>query len=131
MKVYIAGKITGDPQYRSKFAKAAEKIKYTLQKENLKLLFETIREAVAAGKDRAILADELIERIEAIPEIVILNPAILPHGLEHSDYMHIDFAMIDVADKVYFLPCWTDSPGAKMELEYCRQKNKEMEFVSW
>ena len=86
IKVYIAGKITGDPNYREKFAEAAEKIK-------------------DAGN---------------IP----LNPAELPAGMTAADYMRICFAMIDICDWVCFLPDWEASPGARLEMEYCRYIDK-------
>jgi hypothetical protein len=47
-----------------------------------------------------------------------LLPSILPGGLEHEEYMHICYAMIDVCDAVYFLDNWKDSKGAKMEHDY-------------
>ena len=33
--------------------------------------------------------------------------------------MKICFAMIDVADEVYFLPDWEESGGAQLEKAYC------------
>ena len=51
---------------------------------------------------------------------VVLNPAKLPKGMEHDDYMWICYSMIDVANEVYFMPCWEKSKGAKMEYEYCK-----------
>lgn len=86
MKAYIAGKITGDPNYREKFQKGVEalqKIGYT-----------------------------------------VLTPATLPDGMRRGDYMKICFAMIDVADIVFFLPDWFDSPGARLEYMYCDYTNK-------
>ena len=55
VKIYIAGKITGDKKYRAKFREAAK-------------------------------------AMEAMGHIV-LNPAILPVGLEERDYMRITLAM--------------------------------------
>ena len=86
MKIYIAGKITDDPNYRRKFDKAASRLK-------------------SNGN-------------------IVLNPSILPNGMEHHEYMHICFAMIDVADYLYFLPDWKDSKGAVMEYEYAKQNGK-------
>ncbi len=86
MKVYIAGKITGDPNYRAKFAAAEAALK-------------------AAGH---------------IP----LNPAVLPDGMADADYLQITFAMLDVADKVAFLPDWIESEGAMVERAYCRRIRK-------
>ena len=35
---------------------------------------------------------------------IVLNPAVLPSGMQPADYMRICFAMIDTADAVSFLP---------------------------
>ena len=47
---------------------------------------------------------------------VILNPAILPDGLTHEQYMGICLAMVDVADAIYMMSGWEESKGAKAEL---------------
>lgn len=86
MKIYIAGKITGDPKYRDRFRGEAEKL----------------------------------ERMGYI----VLNPAELPEGMSKAEYMRICFAMIDCADTVFLLPGWQDSPGARLELAYCRYIGK-------
>ena len=86
IKTYIAGKITGDPNYREKFAGAAKCV-----------------------ADRG-----------NIP----LNPAELPTGMATADYMRICLAMIDICDFAYFLPGWEDSPGAQLELNYCKYIGK-------
>jgi len=90
MIIYIAGKITGDPNYKVKFDKAAKRL--------------------SAKGD------------------IVLNPSILPLGLDYDDYMHIDFAMIDVADTVYFLKDYKDSPGAMKEWHYAIWIKKEMMY---
>ena len=89
MKIYIAGKITGNENYREEFAKAQAELE----------------------KDGHI----------------VLNPAVLPEGLTKGEYMRICFAMIDVADQVVFLPGWQDSDGARLEEQYCRYIEKEVE----
>ena len=66
--IYIAGKITGYPQYKEKFQRAEETLK-------------------GWG-------------------YVVLNPAVLPAGLTQEEYMHICYAMIDVAETVFFLNNW-------------------------
>lgn len=88
MKVYIAGKITGDPDYKRKFREARS----LLQKRGHK----------------------------------ILDSSILPEGFGYEDYMKICFAMIDVCDAVCLLGDWQDSPGAKREYEYAKNKEKIM-----
>lgn len=61
-------------------------------------------------------------------EKVVLNPAMLPEGMRHEDYMHICLPMIDVADKVYFMSDWVESKGAKMEHDYCIARGKLIEY---
>lgn len=58
-----------------------------------------------------------------------LVPSCLPEGLTEADYMRICFAMIDVADRVAFLPNWEDSNGAKLEYEYCEYTGKPVMFL--
>ena len=45
----------------------------------------------------------------------VLNPAVLPDGMEHHEYMTICLAMVEVADQVFLLPGWRESKGACME----------------
>jgi len=86
MKIYIAGKITGDENYREKF------------------------EVFANYEDRQ----------GNIP----LNPAVLPAGMTQADYMRICFAMLDCADEARFIPGYEESPGAMLELDYCKKVGK-------
>lgn len=86
MKIYLAGKITGNPNYKAEFERHA-------------IAYE------AEGH-------------------IVLNPAELPEGMAKEDYMRICFAMIDVADKVYFLPGWYGSAGARLEYDYCKYIGK-------
>lgn len=88
LKIYIAGKITGDENYKAKF----EEKQKELEKQGH----------------------------------IVLNPATLPKGMSNEDYMRICFAMIDVADIVYFLDDWKDSEGAKLEFDYCYYTGKEI-----
>lgn len=90
MKVYIAGKITGNPNYKRQFAEAEQKLR-------------------AQGH-------------------TTMNPAVLPDGFEHHEYMRICFSMIDVCDGVFFLNNWQDSAGAIMEHGYAKQGEKELMF---
>lgn len=61
----------------------------------------------------------------------VLNPCWIDAemaNLEHSEYLHIDFAMIDIADGIYMLSDWQDSTGAKMEYDYALKSGKEVIF---
>lgn len=87
-KIYIAGKITGDPYYKTSFTAAEE-----------------------SYKDLG---------------YIVLNPSCLPEGMKKEDYMRICFAMIDTADVVAFLPGYETSPGAQLELQYCRYIGKDV-----
>ena len=49
---------------------------------------------------------------------VALNPAVLPDGLLHREYMQICIAMLKVADAIYQLPGWEKSTGALIEHDY-------------
>ena len=68
------------------------------------------------------------ENLEKLGHIV-LNPAQLPEGMTATDYMRVNFAMIDVADIVVFLPDWRDSKGARLEHAYCEYIGKQMIFT--
>ncbi len=91
-KIYIAGKITGDPNYKEKIA-------------------DVQKDLEAEG-------------------YIVLNPAVLPQGLTSAEYMKICFAMIDTADAVAFIEGFVDSPGAMLELEYCKYTKKNAFMVS-
>lgn len=88
MKVYIAGKITGDPDYRAKFKRAE---------------------------------DQLREEGHTV-----INPAVLPSGMDRADYGRICAAMLDSADAVCFLGDFGESRGAKVEYDYCQYTEKKI-----
>ncbi len=52
---------------------------------------------------------------------VILNPAILPDGMTHDQYMVICLAMVDCANELYMLKGWRKSKGAKLEYQRARK----------
>jgi hypothetical protein len=57
-------------------------------------------------------------------EHVVMNPACLPLGFEHADYLQICFKMIDACDAVVFLPDWETSKGAGMEYAHAVETGK-------
>ena len=59
----------------------------------------------------------------------VLNPAVLPEGFKQTDYHHICMAMIDVCEAVYFLPTWTDSKGAHLEMGYAVAAGKDIRYL--
>lgn len=61
---------------------------------------------------------------------IVLNPGILPLGLDKSDYMPICLAMLDAADAIYLLNGWDDSPGAILEKRYAEYQGKQVLFES-
>ena len=58
----------------------------------------------------------------------VMSPAVLVlnEGFEHSEYMHICFAMIDVCDAVYLQKDWQNSKGAQQELRYAHVMGKQV-----
>lgn len=48
----------------------------------------------------------------------VLNPAMLPDGLGHGQYLTITRGMIRVSDAVCLLPGWENSNGARQEMVY-------------
>jgi len=89
LKIYIAGKITGDPQYKKKFSAVEEGLKKCGHK--------------------------------------IMNPAILPEGFEHHEYMQICRSMLEICEAVYFLEDWEESMGALKE--YCWAKDLRKNII--
>lgn len=55
---------------------------------------------------------------------VVLNPAILPDGLEQVDYMRICLAMLEAAGLAFFLPDYQESAGAMIEWAWCQRVGK-------
>lgn len=96
MKIYIAGKITGDPDYLDKF-------------ENVRMGIRHAAKVAFRDEEGFILSSQ----------ISVLNPSDLPSGMAPEDYMRICIAMIDSADAVIFQPSYRESRGAQVELMYC------------
>jgi len=55
---------------------------------------------------------------------VVLNPAVLPEGLEHHQYMAICYPMVMAADVVVQLEGWGFSKGAMMEYQWATSTGK-------
>lgn len=60
---------------------------------------------------------------------VALNPAVLPDGLQHHEYMAICKPMVEIADEVHMLPGWEHSKGAMQEHQWATAMGKEVHFV--
>lgn len=61
----------------------------------------------------------------------VLNPIWLDDDiakLTHAQYLHIDFAMIDVAEGMYMLSDWQDSEGANKEHKHGFDNGKKMVY---
>lgn len=56
----------------------------------------------------------------------VISPLILPEGLAQNEYLHVDFALIDICEGVYFMKDWTSSEGAQLEWYHAMRENKEI-----
>ena len=75
-------------------------------------------------------AEKAIRRRD--PSAVVINPALLPEGMDRADYMAICLPMLMRADVVYLLPGWRSSGGAQVEkrlAEYLRIRTVEISFT--
>lgn len=57
---------------------------------------------------------------------IVINPAILPIGLDSERYMPICLSMIDGADAIYLFNNWEQSKGALLEKAYAEYQGKEV-----
>lgn len=57
---------------------------------------------------------------------IVINPAILPEGLNDDKYMPICLSMIDGADAIYLFNNWQNSKGALLEKAYAEYQNKKI-----
>lgn len=57
-----------------------------------------------------------------------LLPTVMPAGYTNGEYMRVCFALIDMADAVYFLPGSENSGGACLERDYCHYTGKPYTF---
>lgn len=57
---------------------------------------------------------------------IVINPAMLPHGLDGNKYMPICLAMLDAADAIYMFNHWEESRGALIEKAYAEYHGKKI-----
>lgn len=61
----------------------------------------------------------------------VINPCDLCYlFLSYEQFMHVDFALIDVCDAIYLLKDWTGSSGARREKEYAAKQGKKVLYES-
>lgn len=65
------------------------------------------------------------------PWIVYLNPAILPDGLRHDQYLQITLAMLAQADAVFLLNGWENSVGATREFDRADELGLLFLYQDW
>lgn len=61
----------------------------------------------------------------------VLNPAVLPDGLKHEQYMQVCLTMLEQADEIYILAGWEGSVGARREVERASALGIDMKFQCW
>lgn len=60
---------------------------------------------------------------------IVINPALLPKGLDRDKYMPICLTMIDGADAIYMIGTdWRKSKGALLEKAYAEYQGKNVLF---
>jgi phage protein len=57
---------------------------------------------------------------------IVLNPAVLPWGMEWEAYLQITKEMVRCADAIYVLQNWENSRGVREELALAEQLGKEI-----
>ena len=60
------------------------------------------------------------------PECIVLNPAVLPWGMEWEAYLRITKEMVRCADVVYVLQNWENSKGVHEELSLAARLGKKI-----
>lgn len=62
----------------------------------------------------------------------VINPSVLPDGLEYDQYMSITGEMLKCATVIFLLPNWTESGVAKTEVCQAIDMNlKIIDFEQW
>ena len=59
---------------------------------------------------------------------IVINPAVLPVGLDSDRYMPICLSMVDGADAIFLFNNWRYSKGALLEKAYAEYQGKEILF---
>ncbi|MBC4282915.1 DUF4406 domain-containing protein [Klebsiella pneumoniae] len=59
---------------------------------------------------------------------VVLNPAILPDGLEQAEYMDICLAMLRCSDGIFMLDGWQQSAGARAEYALAEKLGLDIQY---
>lgn len=77
-------------------------------------------------KERFDEAERLLRKYGAI----VINPTVLPLGLEYAEYLKINLAMVDACQYVCMLPGWSDSRGAITEHVYGETMGKKIMYLN-
>ena len=60
----------------------------------------------------------------------VINPAeicsALPKDMKHSEYMSVCIPLLKLADGIYMLKGWEQSPGARTEYRRAKDRGKEI-----
>lgn len=56
----------------------------------------------------------------------VISPLILPEWLSWSEYIHVDLALIDICEGVYFMKDWETSEGANKEMYHAIREGKKL-----
>jgi len=78
-------------------------------------------------QERFHLASKRLARLDYIP----IDPCALPHdhGLSYEEYMKEDLKALLCCDRIYMIPGWEESRGARFELATARISGiKEIEL---
>ena len=59
---------------------------------------------------------------------IVINPAVLPNGLDKNKYMPVCLSMVESADAIYMLDGWRKSKGAVLEKLYAEYQGKKVLF---
>ena len=77
---------------------------------------------IADYKQIFAVAEQRLQKQDSI----VLNPAVLPWGMEWEAYLQITKEMVRCADAIYVLQNWGNSRGVREELALAEQLGKEI-----